>query len=304
LCATLTRKDTRDGAGVWGSDMFFGKRRKNPQRRQGEAEARPPAAKLANGPDTPVMSAQAMKRALEHASWRDPSAERRRSGDLRAAVRTLERTAACVDQAIERLDETADAIAKGRETSSPVMRGLLATRIEEVLDSLERVVSLAQDGDINLLASDAQGLNLALEHGGFRYALNPVDARRGPKGLDIPALTRAFADEEQTDAVERAVHRAQARMRQFCERLSHDAGMLAGLMRAMQASGAVVGVTEDVLATTPHIDMPAQKPAEATLAAEPAPPVEAPDTRDLFAQVPGDWDGDEGDHGEDRVFAR
>jgi hypothetical protein len=180
-------------------------------------------------------------------------------------------------------------LAKGREAASPVMRGLLATRIEEVLDSLERVVSLAQDGEINLLACDAQGLNLALEHGGFRYALNPVDARRGPKGLDIPPLSRAFANPEETDAVARAVHRAQHRMRQFCERLSHDAGMLAGLMRALQANGSAT-ITEDVLANTPHIDMPAPGAPDALsghghLDADEG---ESYGSHDHFAEVPGD----------------
>ena len=142
--------------------MFFGRRSKRPT---------PPVARpittpadnarglvtLANGPETPPMDVAAMRRALNHAAWRDPSVERRKTDEVRIAIRTLERTAACVDLAQERLSEAAETLMLGQSSSERVMRGLLTARFEELLDSLERVAILAQDGYVNLLGGVLSG---------------------------------------------------------------------------------------------------------------------------------------------------
>jgi hypothetical protein len=247
--------------------MFFGKRKPEPRRRQTDAAG-------SNGPMTPAISETALRKALTHAAFRDPSVERRRFSDLRASVRTLERTAACVDLAMDRLGEAAEAVANGTHSESAVMRGLLTARIEEVLDSLERVAAMAQDGEVNLLSCDGRGLHLALEHGGFRYALNPVDVRRGPRGLDIPALSYAFDDPDEVEAVEAAIARGQRKLAQFSDRLAHDAAMLAGLVKAMRP--------DLDLSDIPDAPPPALPLPEPELRDEPLP---EPSQRD-FSDVP------------------
>ncbi len=238
--------------------MLFGKR----NRRPAAPVARPvitPAdnarglISLSNGPDTPVMDVSAMRRALNHAAWRDPSSERRRNDEVRAAIRTLERTAACVDLAQERLNEAAETLQLGQGSSEQVMRGLLTARFEELLDSLERIAILAQDGYVNLLggqgengpvqtakyrvAQQENGLTLDIGTAGFSYVLTPIDIRRGPSGLDIAVLESGFDDAAETYEVETAVLRAQKRLLQFGERLSHDAVMLVKIAQANEAHG-------------------------------------------------------------------
>ncbi|NJR20563.1 MAG: hypothetical protein HC777_03295 [Hyphomonadaceae bacterium] len=140
-----------------------------------------------------------------------PKNEQRKSDDILKAIRTLERTAACVDLASERLSDAADALAQGKSTREAMMRGLLTARFEELLDSLERVAIMAQDGGINLLAgaSDHGGsadnsyapaqrhnsLSLNIGATGFRYVLSPIDIRRDKSGLNIPCLESGFDDE-------------------------------------------------------------------------------------------------------------
>jgi hypothetical protein len=232
--------------------MLFGNKARRPQ----QPVARPistPADKargiapIANGPDTPVIDVSAMKRALNHAAWRDPSIDRRRSDDVLKGVRTLERTAACVDLAQERLTEAAETLAQGKTSREQVMRGLLTARFEELLDSLERVAIMAQDGPINLLAGIGQpmanqvsryapprfqnSLNIDLGSAGFSYVLTPIDIRRGPSGLDIPVLESGFEDDHEIYCVETALIRAQAKLTQFGGRLSHDAAMLVAIAK-------------------------------------------------------------------------
>jgi hypothetical protein len=227
--------------------MLFGRR----NRRPAAPVARPvttPAdnarglSTLSNGPDTPVMDVSAMRKALSHAAWRDPSVEQRKSDEIRIAIRTLERTAACVDLAQERLSEAAETLMLGQSAPEQVMRGLLTARFEELLDSLERVAMLAQDGYVNLLggvgnapaeqtaryriAQQQNGLSLDIGTAGFRYVLTPIDIRRGPAGLAIPVLESGFDDAAETYEVETAVIKAQRRLAQFGERLTHDATML------------------------------------------------------------------------------
>ena len=201
-----------------------------------------------NGPDTPIMDVSAMRRALSHAAWRDPSLENRKNDDIRNAVRTLERTAACVDLALERLSEASETLTLGQASNEQVMRGLLTARFEELLDSLERVAILAQDGYVNLLAGGNDiangsaptspvpqhynGLSLDIGAAGFSYVLTPIDIRRGPTGLDIPVLEQGFNDDSETYIVETALLRAQAKLTQFGARLSHDAIMLVTLTQA------------------------------------------------------------------------
>ena len=236
--------------------MLFGKR----NRRPAAPVARPivtPAdnarglTKLSNGPDTPVMDVSAMRRALTHAAWRDPSFERRRNDEVRGAIRTLERTAACVDLAQERLNEAAETLMLGQASPERVMRGLLTARFEELLDSLERIAILAQDGYVNLLggkgengpvqtakyrvAQQENGLSLDIGSAGFSYVLTPIDIRRGASGLDIAVLESGFDDAAENYEVETAVLRAQKRLEQFGERLSHDAIMLVKIAQANEA---------------------------------------------------------------------
>jgi hypothetical protein len=230
--------------------MLFGTR----ARRPAQPVARPiktPAdnarglADIANGPDTPVMDISAMRRALNHAAWRDPSADKRRGDTILKAVQTLERTAACVDLALERLTEARDTLEQGKATREQVMRGLLTARLEELLDSLERVAVMAQDGSVNLLAGIGQPLaqqvsrfapvrtqnSLSVDIGtaGFSYVLTPIDIRRGPSGLDIPVLEGGFEDDHESYQVETALIRAATKLTQFGDRLSHDAAMLVRL---------------------------------------------------------------------------
>jgi hypothetical protein len=203
---------------------------------------------FANGPETPVMDVSAMRRALDHAAWRDPSAERRRNDDVQKGVRTLERTAACVDLAQERLTEAAETLAQGKATREQMMRGLLTARFEELLDSLERVAIMAQDGQVNLLGGIGQpsavqtsryapprfqnSLNVDIGSAGFSYVLTPIDIRRGPEGLAIPVLESGFEDDGEIYHVETALIRAKAKLAQFGARLSHDASMLVTIAQA------------------------------------------------------------------------
>jgi hypothetical protein len=237
--------------------MLFGRRNKRPQ----SPVARPVTTaadqakglhSLSNGPDTPVMDISAMKRALNHAAWRDPSVERRKSDEVRGAIRTLERTAACVDLAQERLNEAAETLMLGQSSPERVMRGLLTARFEELLDSLERVAILAQDGYVNLLggtggtpsgqttkhrvAHQENGLSLDIGTAGFSYVLTPIDIRRGQIGLDIPVLENGFDDAAETYEVETAVLKAQKRLAQFGERLRHDAIMLVRIAQEKETS--------------------------------------------------------------------
>jgi hypothetical protein len=227
--------------------MIFGTR----ARRPAQPVARPvssPADKargladVANGPDTPVMDISAMRRALNHAAWRDPNADKRRSDEVLKAVHTLERTAACVDLALERIGEAQETLKQGKTTREAVMRGLLTARLEELLDSLERVAIMAQDGGVNLLAGIGQpiasqasrfapvrhqnSLSVDIGTAGFRYVLTPIDIRRSVCGLAIPVLESGFEDDRETYEVETALIRASAKLAQFGERLSHDAAML------------------------------------------------------------------------------
>jgi hypothetical protein len=233
--------------------MLFGKRNRRPE---------PPVARrvttpadnarglntISNGPDTPVIGVEAMRKALLHAAWRDPSVERRKNDEIRIAIRTLERTAACVDLAQERLSEAAETLMLGQTATERVMRGLLTARFEELLDSLERVAILAQDGYVNLLsgtgnapaeqtaryriAQQQNGLSLDIGTAGFSYVLMPIDIRRGPTGLAIPVLESGFDDAAETYEVETAVIKAQQRLSQFGERLTHDATMLVKIAQA------------------------------------------------------------------------
>jgi hypothetical protein len=239
------------------TNMLFGKN----NRRREQAVARPaltPVDKArgllstSNGPDTPVMDVAAMRKALNHAAWRDPWVERRKGNIIANAIRTLERTAACVDLAIERLAEAHDTLVQGKEARDQVMRELLTARFEELLDSLERVVILAQDGAINLLAgvttgytqtsgsqrspAPSNGLSLDIGNAGFSYVLTPIDIRRGPTGLGIGVLINGFEDDGETYAVETALIKAKDKLRQFAERLSQDATMMVRIARDYEAA--------------------------------------------------------------------
>jgi hypothetical protein len=206
-------------------------------------------AAVSNGPDTPVMDVSAMRRALSHASWRDPGQDRRKNHDVRRVVLTLERTAACIGVVQERIREAGNILAQGKAIREPMMRALLAARFEELLDSLERVAALAQDGQINLLmgapvTSQDQTLNcqtqqhdnaLTLVAGleGLDYRLSPIDIRRGCDGLNINALKSEFQDDAETEAVEAALRTAQDHLNQFAKRLSNDAILLVRHARKM-----------------------------------------------------------------------
>jgi hypothetical protein len=214
-----------------------------------------------NGPETPAIDVSAMRRALTHAAWRDPSYEKRKSEDVLKAVRTLERTAACVDLAAERLADALDALAQGKTTTDPIMRGLLTSRFEELLDSLERIAIMAQDGAINLLAGvgDISGsassgfavqrmhnsLSLDIGATGFRYVLPPINVTRGKQGLNIPGFESAFEDEAETYRLETAVLQAQTKLLQFGARLAQDAVMLVSIAKANEAANGEAADGED-----------------------------------------------------------
>jgi hypothetical protein len=223
--------------------MLFGKRNRRPtapvaRRVVTPADNARGLVSLSNGPETPIMGVDAMRRALTHAAWRDPSVERRKNDEVRAAIRTLERTAACVDLAQERIAESIETLTMGQKASEQVMRGLLTARLEELLDSLERVAILALDGHVNLLSGAAEhqsGLSLDIGTAGFSYVLSPINIHRGRLGLDIRVLESGFDDDNETFEVETALLKAQKRLAQFGERLSHDAIMLVKIAQANDA---------------------------------------------------------------------
>ncbi|MFY7761150.1 hypothetical protein [Aquidulcibacter sp.] len=205
-------------------------------------EVRPrPIGPRPNGPDTPLMEPAALSRALRHAAWRDPRAERKKFTEVYSAVRTLERTAAYVDQALERLSEVAEALRIGQTTEHDLMRGLQAARIEELLDSLERLSKMAANGGLNLLNGESESLYLDFGHEAFRYVLPPFDLRRGPKGLNIPQMKDGFDNSSEIQAISQAVALAQVRVGQFAARLSHDAGMLVRMAKTYEADISVEG---------------------------------------------------------------
>ncbi len=257
--------------------MFFGKN----NRRRVEPVARPaptPADKArglvttSNGPDTPVMDVAAMRKALSHAAWRDPWVERRKTDIIANAVGTLERTAACVDLAVERLAEANETLLQGKAATDRVMRGLLTARFEELLDSLERIIVLAQDGSVNLLAGvpsgvgqisgarrtilPCNGLSLDIGSAGFSYVLTPIDIDRGLSGLAIGVLQNGFEDDEETYAIETALIKAQAKLAQFASRLSHDATMLVRIARDNESAKALHEASQPI-SPPANIDEPA-----------------------------------------------
>jgi hypothetical protein len=255
---------------------------KKPVRRQSAPSARRVAAateekwrltSLTNGPQTPVIAIEAMRRALSHAAWRDPSVERRKNDEVRAVIRTLERTAACVDIVLERLSEAATTLTAGKATTDQVMRGLLTARFDELLDSLERVAKLAQDGPINLLgavtpstgptarlnvSSSQNRLSLEIGSAGFIYILNPIDIRRGRTGLAIPVLESGFDNNDETYEVETALLRAQQRLTNFSDRLSQDALMLVKIAQETELKDDASALSPDDFALSPANDRPTQ----------------------------------------------
>ncbi len=194
-----------------------------------------------NGPDTPLMEPSALTRALRHAAWRDPRGERKKFTEVYAAVRTLERTAAYVDQALERLAEVAEALRIGQSTEHDLLRGLQAARIEELLDSLDRLSKMAAEGGLNLLNGESDSLYLDFGHEAFRYVLPPFDLRRGPKGLNIPQMKDGFENSSEIQSISQSVALAQVRVAQFAARLSHDAGMLVRMAKTYEADISVEG---------------------------------------------------------------
>jgi hypothetical protein len=153
----------------------------------------------------------------------------------------LERTAAYVDQALERLVEMAEALRIGQTTEHDLMRGLQAARIEELLDSLDRLSKIAADGSLNLLNGDSDSLYLDFGHEAFRYVLPPFDLLRGPKGLKIAQLKDGFDNSSEVQTISQAVALAQVRISQFAARLSHDGGMLVRMAKTYEADISVEG---------------------------------------------------------------
>jgi hypothetical protein len=187
------------------------------------------------------MEPAALTRALRHAAWRDPRGERKKFTEVYAAVRTLERTAAYVDQALERLAEVAEALRIGQSTEHDLMRGLQAARIEELLDSLDRLSKMAAEGGLNLLNGESDSLYLDFGHEAFRYVLPPFDLRRGTKGLNIPQIKDGFENSSEIQSISHSVSLAQVRVVQFAARLSHDAAMLVRMAKTYEADISVEG---------------------------------------------------------------
>jgi hypothetical protein len=111
-------------------------------------------------------------------------------------------------------------------------------------------------------------------------------------GLNIPQLGRAFASEQETIDVQAAVERAQARLQQFCNRLSHDAAMLAGLMRAMQPAEPCSDREADPTVQPDPDTQPEEEAVEAAPADGHVPEPDAP-RDDMFAEVPFDDGSDD-----------
>jgi hypothetical protein len=136
---------------------------------------------------------------------------------------------------LERLAEVAEALRIGQTTEHDLMRGLQAARIEELLDSLDRLSKMAAEGRLNLLNGESDSLYLDFGHEAFRYVLPPFDLRRGPKGLNIPQMKDGFENSSEIQSISQSVALAQVRVTQFAARLSHDAAMLVRMAKTYEA---------------------------------------------------------------------
>jgi hypothetical protein len=111
---------------------------------------------------------------------------------------------------------------------------LMMARIEEVLESLFDLAKMAAHDDVNLLGSDTNGLKVRLEAGDFNYSLAPVCIYRGRNGLNVPLMTSAFEDGDETGRVVAAVTRGQRRLQTFAARLSSDADVVISLLQRLR----------------------------------------------------------------------
>ena len=185
----------------------------------------------ANGPDGEALDPRRIAAVVAGSRWRSPGADLRREVELERAVLVLERTAACVDLALERLVEVANSLDIGRREQTYLMRGLMTGRIEDLLESLEAVATMAGHDGVNLLGPSNMPFRVRLEAGDFNYTLAPICILRDRRGLDIAPLQAAFEDDGEADRMSGAVGRAIRRLQLFAARLASDADVIINLVR-------------------------------------------------------------------------
>jgi hypothetical protein len=185
----------------------------------------------ANAPESQALDAGRIAAVAAGARWRSPGADLRREVELERAVLVLERTAACVDLALERLAEVVVSLEIGQREQTYLMRGLMTGRIEDLLESLEAVVTMAAHDGVNLLGPGDAAFKVRLEARDFNYTLAPVCVLRGRQGLDIAPLQSAFEDAEEARRMAHAVDRAIRRLRLFAGRLTADADVIIALVQ-------------------------------------------------------------------------
>jgi hypothetical protein len=199
-----------------------------------------PSGVSPNGPDTIVMDTLRVATVIASTRWRRPGCDKRREQELERALLILERTAACTDLALERLAEVSASLEIGQRERTYLMRGLMMARIEEVLESLVDLAKMAAHDGVNLLGTNTSGLKVSLEAGDFNYSLAPVCIHRDRTGLNIPLMTGAFEDGEETGRVVASVARGQRRLQAFAARLSGDADVIIGLLQRLRDKTAEV----------------------------------------------------------------
>jgi hypothetical protein len=184
----------------------------------------------ANAPESEAMDSRRIAAVAASARWRSPGADLRREVELERAILVLERTAACVDLALERLAEVAASLQIGRREQTYLMRGLMTGRIEDLLEGLEGVVAMAAHDGTNLLGPGNVPFKVRLDAGDFNYTLAPICILRDRRGLDIAPLQSAFEDDAEALRMAAAVDRAIRRLTLFAGRLASDADVIITLV--------------------------------------------------------------------------
>jgi hypothetical protein len=222
-----------------------------------------------NAPDGAALDQRRIAAVVAASRWRSPGADLRREVELERAVLVLERTAACVDLVLERLAEVAASLDIGRREQTYLMRGLMTGRIEDLLESLEAVVTMAAHDGVNLLGPGNTPFRVRLEAGDFNYTLAPICVLRDRRGLDIAPLQSAFEDDAEALRILQAVRRAIRRLELFAARLTSDADVIIALVRdhqkrraMLQQEAAMQSAALEALRAAPEI--------EATTGADPA----------------------------------
>lgn len=179
---------------------------------------------------TIMLSPHAMvARAVKFAQGTAERAQDRRLTRLDAAIAILERSAACLDAALEAVMEAADLVEAVRVADSDARRALFAERFDEVLDGLDDIAARAAVDGANLLAGRVSGLTLSLPPHNLRYEIRPGDIRRHADGLGIGVPERGFTDPAEVEAAAASCAAGVERLLALAGRFGRDAALLRAL---------------------------------------------------------------------------